>query len=199
MQSESGPLQIAFLTGQSDPASCALSAEQGAFLRQLQGTGRQLVDCNYPYHRNSAPHRRMPLWRASLSNARRYLAARHARLADADRKRMHALLDQAPMTLLFAGSCGLQLLTALQLPDALRARLAVFADGPVGDAPAAFGRLRVVQGRSDWISRTLFDGHIDARPACGHMAYLRNAEVLAECQRFVAQIERTRQGAAYAH
>ncbi|KPL48168.1 hypothetical protein XAXN_15320, partial [Xanthomonas axonopodis] len=55
MQSESGPLQIAFLIGQSDPASCALSAEQGAFLRQLQGTGRQLVDCNYPYHRNSAP------------------------------------------------------------------------------------------------------------------------------------------------
>lgn len=125
VRSESSPLQIAFLTGQSDPASCALSTEQGAFLRQLQGTGRQLVDCNYPYRRNSAPHRRTPLWRASLSNARQYLAARHARLAEADRKRVHALLDQRPMTLLLAGSCGLQLLTALQLPDALRARLAV--------------------------------------------------------------------------
>lgn len=88
VRSESSPLQIAFLTGQSDPASCALSTEQGAFLRQLQGTGRQLVDCNYPYRRNSAPHRRTPLWRASLSNARQYLAARHARLAEADRKRV---------------------------------------------------------------------------------------------------------------
>ncbi|AEO42808.1 hypothetical protein LN565_16380 [Xanthomonas euvesicatoria pv. euvesicatoria] len=199
VRSESGPLQIAFLTGQSDPASCALSAEQGAFLQQLQGAGRQLLDCNYPYRRNGAPHRRTPLWRASLSNARQYLAARHARLAEADRKRVHALLDQAPMTLLLAGSCGLQLLTALQLPDALRARLAVFAYGPVCDAPSVFGQLRVVQGRSDWISRTLFDGQVDARPACGHMAYLRNAEVLAECQRFVAQIERMRQGAAHAH
>ncbi|WP_372356278.1 hypothetical protein ACCP99_13865 [Xanthomonas sp. NCPPB 3443] len=199
VRSESGPLQIAFLTGQSDPASCALSAEQGAFLQQLQGAGRQLLDCNYPYRRNGAPHRRTPLWRASLSNARQYLAARHARLAEADRKRVHALLDQAPMTLLLAGSCGLQLLTALQLPDALRARLAVFAYGPVCHAPSVFCQLRVVQGRSDWISRTLFDGQVDARPACGHMAYLRNAEVLAECQRFVAQIERMRQGAAHAH
>ncbi|KEZ96648.1 hypothetical protein A11M_0114260 [Xanthomonas vasicola pv. vasculorum NCPPB 895] len=199
MRSELGPLQIAFLTGQSDPASCALSAEQVALLEQLQGAGRQLVDCNYPYHRNSAPHRRIPLWRASVANARQYLAGRNARVTHADRARVHALLEQAPMTLLLAGSCGLQLLTALQLPDALRARLAVFAYGPVCRAPAAFGELRVVQGRSDWISRALFDGHIDLRPACGHMAYLRNAEVLAECQRFLAQLERTRWNTTHAH
>ncbi|UXA68701.1 hypothetical protein M0D46_16740 [Xanthomonas prunicola] len=192
MRNEPGPLQIAFLTGQSDPSCCALSAEQVAFVRQLQGKGRQLVDCNYPYRRNSAPHRRTPLWRASVANARQYLAARNARVADADRARVHALLEQAPMTLLLAGSCGLQLLSALQLPDALRARLAVFAYGPVCHAPSAFGQLRVVQGRSDWISRALFGGRVDLRPACGHMAYLRNAEVLADCQRFLTQLERAR-------
>ncbi|MCL1526182.1 hypothetical protein [Xanthomonas nasturtii] len=197
--SEPGTLQIAFLTGQSDPASCALSAEQQAFLQQLRGTGRHCVTCNYPYRHDSAAHRRMPLWRASLSNARQYLAARNARVAAADRARVHALLEQAPMTLLLAGSCGLQLLSALQLPDALRARLAVFAYGPVCHAPAAFGRLRVVQGRSDWISHALFDGQVHARPACGHMAYLRNAEVLAECQRLLVQIERMQPDTTHAH
>jgi hypothetical protein len=192
VRSEPGPLQIAFLTGQSDPSRCALSAEQVAFLRQLQDKGRQLVDCNYPYRRNSAPHRRTPLWRASVANARQYLAARNARVADTDRARVHALLEQAPMTLLLAGSCGLQLLSALQLPDALRARLAVFAYGPVCHAPSAFGQLRVVQGRGDWISRALFGGRVDLKPACGHMAYLRHAEVLADCQRFLTQLERAR-------
>ncbi|UXV86888.1 hypothetical protein IXO134_013910 [Xanthomonas oryzae pv. oryzae] len=87
----------------------------------------------------------------------------------------------------------------MQLPDVLRARLAVFAYGPVCHAPAAFGQLRVVQGRGDWISRVLFDGQVDARPACGHMGYLRNAEVLANCRRFLTQAERTRWDTTHAH
>ncbi|PPU02537.1 hypothetical protein [Xanthomonas arboricola] len=199
VRTDGATLQVAFLTGQSDPESCALSRQQQHFLQQLQGRGRRLIDCNYPYCLDSPPHRHMPLWRASVSNARQYLAARTARVADADRLRVAALLEQAPTTVLLAGSCGLQLLTALRLPQALRTRLAVFAYGPVCDAPAAFGQLRVVQGRGDWISRALFAGAPDLTPACGHLHYLRDATVLAECQAFIARVERAAQGRAHAH
>ncbi|MBD4098664.1 hypothetical protein GUH75_17285, partial [Xanthomonas citri pv. citri] len=88
---------------------------QQHFLQQLQGPGRRLIDCNYPYRSASPTYRHMPLWRASVSNARQYLAARAARVADADRMRVVALLEQAPTTVLLAGSCGLQLLTVLRL------------------------------------------------------------------------------------
>lgn len=199
VRTDSATLQIAFLTGQSDPESCALSMQQRHFLQQLQGPGRRLIDCNYPYRSASPTYRHMPLWRASVSNARQYLAARAARVADADRMRVVALLEQAPTTVLLAGSCGLQLLTALRLPQALRTRLAVFAYGPVCNAPAAFGQLRVVQGSGDWISRALFAGAPDLTPACGHLHYLRDATVLAECQAFIAQVEQAVQGRGHAH
>ncbi|PPT33324.1 MULTISPECIES: hypothetical protein [Xanthomonas] len=199
VRTDGASVQVAFLTGQSDPERCALSGEQQQFLHQLQGAGRRLIDCNYPYHSAGPPHRRTPLWRASVCNARQYLAARGARVADADRMRVVALLEQAPRTVLLAGSCGLQLLTALQLPQALRARLAVFAYGPVCTAPATFGQLRIVQGRGDWISRLLFGAAPDLRPACGHLHYLRDAAVLAECQAFIAQIEQAVQGRDHAH
>ncbi|WP_184375155.1 hypothetical protein [Xanthomonas arboricola] len=189
MPNERPLLQIAFLTGQSDRARCALSAEQQQFLQALQGAGRRLIDCNYPYRPDSAPHRRTPLWRASLSNARQYLDARAGRVASADRARVAALLQHSPVTVLLAGSCGLQLLTALQLPQSARVRLAVFAYGPVCRAPGAFGQVRVVQGRGDWISRALFDGAVAHGPRCGHMDYLRSASVLASCQAFVAEVE----------
>ncbi|KHL59545.1 hypothetical protein [Xanthomonas cannabis] len=189
MPNERPLLQIAFLTGQSDRARCALSAEQQQFLQALQGGGRRLIDCNYPYRPDSAPHRRTPLWRASLSNARQYLGARAGRVASADRARVAGLLQHSPMTVLLAGSCGLQLLTALQLPQSARARLAVFAYGPVCRAPGAFGQLRVVQGRGDWLSRALFDGAVAHAPRCGHMDYLRSASVLASCRAFVAEVE----------
>ncbi|KER84237.1 hypothetical protein [Xanthomonas arboricola] len=199
VRTDGASLQIAFLTGQSDPESCALSMQQQHFLQQLQGPGRRLIDSNYPYRLDSPPHRHMPLWRASVSNARQYLAARAARVANADRMRVVALLEQAPTTVLLAGSCGLQLLTALRLPQALRTRLAVFAYGPVCNAPATFGQLRVVQGNGDWISRALFAGAPDLTPACGHLHYLRDAAVLAECQAFIAQVEQALQGREHAH
>ncbi|WP_126967787.1 hypothetical protein [Xanthomonas arboricola] len=199
VRTDGASLQIAFLTGQSDPKSCALSMQQQHFLQQLQGPGRRLIDCNYPYRSASPTYRHMPLWRASMSNARQYLAARAARVADADRMRVVALLAQVPTTVLLAGSCGLQLLTALRLPQALRTRLAVFAYGPVCDAPAAFGQLRVVQGSGDWISRALFAGAPDLTPACGHLHYLCDAAVLAECQAFIAQVEQAVQGREHAH
>ncbi|PPT70834.1 hypothetical protein [Xanthomonas arboricola] len=199
VRTDGASLQIAFLTGQSDPESCALSMQQRHFLQQLQGPGRRLIDSNYPYRLDSPPHRHMPLWRASVSNARQYLAARAARVAGADRMRVVALLEQVPTTVLLAGSCGLQLLTALRLPQALRTRIAVFAYGPVCNTPGTFGQLRVVQGSGDRISRSLFAGAPDLTPACGHLHYLRDAAVLAECQAFIAQVEQAVQGREHAH
>ncbi|QHG87195.1 hypothetical protein ACCQ13_09650 [Xanthomonas sp. NCPPB 1638] len=199
VRSDAPAVQIAFLTGQSDPASCALSAQQRDFLQQLHGDGRQLIACNYPYRSDMAPHRRVALWRASVSNARHYLAARAARVAYSDRMSVQALLAQAPMTVLLAGSCGLQLLTALQLPQELRAHLAVFAYGPVCRNPATFAQLHSVQGRSDWISRALFRGPVQLAPACGHLDYLTTAKVLSECQAFVATVQQTQRGRVHAH
>ncbi|MEA9559305.1 hypothetical protein [Xanthomonas campestris] len=182
-------LQIAFLTGQSDPQRCALSEEQRLFLQQLHGHGRRLLDCNYPYRPDGAAHRRVPLWRASAANARQYLAARSGPVAPPERAAVITQLEPVPLTLLLVGSCGLQLLAALHLPAPLRARVAVFAYGPVANALAPFERQCIVQGRRDWISRALYRGPVDMQPACGHMDYLCDSTVRAACKAFASEVE----------
>lgn len=193
MRSEAA-LQIGFLTGQSDPAGCALSPVQQRFLHRLAGPGRRLLASNYPYHAAPGAHRAVPLWLASVHNGRQYLAARAGRADPQARAQLLALLARAPMTVLLAGSCGLQLLDALALPAAARSRVAVFAYGPVAKRmpPVALGFC--VRGRHDGLSRLLFRGTVDAVPACGHLDYLADPQVLRLCRDFVAEVERVARG-----
>lgn len=180
-------IQIAFLTGRSDRAGCALSPEQAAFLAQLAAPGRTLLPRNFPYPTHSAPHRRVPLWRASLANWAEFRAARRPSFAARYRPAVQAMLERAPRTVLLAGSCGLELLLGLDLDEAALSRIAVFAYGPVAHARPRC-RALLAQGRRDRLSRW-FGPTPDRLVDAGHLDYLRAPEVLALCREFVAAIE----------
>jgi hypothetical protein len=180
-------LQIAFLTGSSNPKSCALSPDQEAFLARLSGPSRHICDRNFPYHASSPAFRHTPLLKASLSNTVQFLASRRRGFSERYQPTVQALLDEADHTVFLAGSCGLELLANLTLRPEQLSGVSVFAYGPVArHRPAC--TIMTVQGTRDMLSRTLF-GPADAIVATGHMDYLRSDAVLSLCQVFLARVE----------
>lgn len=172
------PLQVFYLTGQSDPPRCALSPSQEAFLDALPLPASAKLRLNFPYAADTAPWRPNSLAIASLNNAVLYVRSRTAGFA----RHAPAVLqqiDRAEQTLILAGSSGLELLANLQLPREALRTVHVFAYGPVGRGlpPCA---CTLVQGRYDWISRAWFR-EVDHRVNCWHRDYLESPEVLALC------------------
>lgn len=183
------PLQIAFLTGASDPRSAALSPEQNAFLDALPAPDSWKVRTNFPYPPATSPYRDVPLLLASWRNGRQFLSSRRAGFAERYRPRVLELLEQAERTLLLAGSCGIELLANFRLPVTALARLHAFAYGPVARRwPACDGRL--IQGRRDRLSRACFPA-ADARVEGGHLDYLGDPEVLRLCAAYLRELERS--------
>jgi hypothetical protein len=176
-------VQIAFLTGRSNPDSCALSPTQQTFLERLSGTGRLLVPYNFPYEPTACPYRRTSLLRASLNNFREYRNSRRPGYRQRYAPALKALLAQAPRTVFLAGSCGLELLCNLRLEADDLARTFVFAFGPVARALPDCNRV-VVQGRRDWLSRG-FVAQPDYAIACGHLDYLGNERVQQLCEALI--------------
>jgi hypothetical protein len=182
------PLQIAFLTGQSDPEGCALAPSQTAFLESLPAPPSAKLARNFPYWESTPPHRETGLLRASWNNGRQYAAARHPTFAARYRPDVLAMLERAERHVLLAGSCGLELLAALALPADVLARVHVFAYGPVARRRPSCDLL-IVQGRRDWLSRAYFPA-ADARVDCGHLDYLECPAVRDLCRAFLARQER---------
>ncbi len=179
--------RIAFLTGQSDPERCALSPLQAGLLTELQPQAQD-IDClslNYPWSTDSADWRAVPLWRASLANARQYRAA--LRGDEPALSIARARLLQAPRSLLLVGSCGLSLLDALlrEVDPDQRSRIRVIAYGAVGPSWPTAIQGHLLRGRRDWISRLLGPRALAPdRVAvqaldCGHMDYLQQAQARA--------------------
>jgi hypothetical protein len=179
-------LQIAFLTGQSNPACWALSPLQAAFLAQLQRDDRQLHGWNFPYQPESLPHEAVPLLKASVHNSAQYLLSRRQSFSERYQAAVLTMLSRHPHTVLLAGSCGLELLNNLRLPPIWLRRVSVFAYGPVARRSPHCQHL-LVQGRRDGISR-LFFSQVDHLVDCGHMDYLQQATVLALCDRFLNHV-----------
>lgn len=181
-------LQIAFCTGRSDPARCALSPVQAAFLANLAAPGRRLVPVNFPYDEATPPWMHTPLLRASLANLREYLASRRLSFAERHRGSVLALLGRAPHTVLLAGSCGGELLANLALDAEALCRVSVFAYGPVARRLPAC-RLLSVRGQGDWLARWASPPADRIVPG-GHMRYLSEPAVLELCRAFIADVER---------
>jgi hypothetical protein len=180
-------LQIAFLTGQSDPRSCALSPTQRRFLDGLGAPGAIKVRLNFPYRAGTPAHADISLLRASYHNAIQYLAARGRAFRERHRGRVLDLLAEADRTLFLAGSCGLELLAGLDLPAPALARIRVFAYGPVARRRPAVA-CRLVQGRRDWISRLWFR-EPDLRIEAGHLDYLERPDTRAACEDYVRLVQ----------
>lgn len=179
-------VQIAFLTGRSNPDSCALSPLQRAFLDRLAGPERVLVPYNFPYRPTDTPHRPTSLLRASLNNYREYRDSRHEAYRQHYQPAVKALLARAPRTVFLAGSCGLELLFNLQLEPEDLAKTCVFAFGPVARAFPNCRRV-VVQGRKDWISKW-FVASANYNVDCGHLDYLRHEQVHRLCEALVRSL-----------
>lgn len=181
-------LQLAFLTGQSNPQCCALSAQQAHFGQALLGPGRVLRLQNFPYQEATPAHAPVALWRASWHNAAQYLSSRRPGFVRRYRDAVLQMLDATPHTLVLSGSCGLELLANLMLPaDALQ-RISLLAYGPVARRAPACARLLTVAASADWISRWGY-GPAMRSIAGGHMDYLAQPELLALVQRFAAEVE----------
>jgi hypothetical protein len=175
--------QVLFLTGQSNPRSCALSPTQHTFLDALPLDEEAKVRLNFPYDAALAPYCPVPL---ALATARHALLAVR-RLGRGFRERYRpavlARLAGAEHTVVLAGSIGLDLLTRLELPDELLARTDVFAYGAVGGRAPACRTFRVA-GRRDHLARWWA---ADAAVATGHLDYLESPEVLRLCVDFLGR------------
>lgn len=190
------PLQIAFLTGQSDPSGSALSPEQERFLDALPGGPEGKVRLNFPYPeeaRPRRPHREVPLLPASWNNYSQYLASRRPEFAARHRPAVSRLLARAETTLFLAGSCGLELLVNLDLPAGELAGVRVFAYGASARRRPACA-LRTVHARWDWVALLGARGRLgppDFRVGGGHLGYLRNPKVLELASAYVEEIRRS--------
>ncbi|HWJ09628.1 MAG TPA: hypothetical protein VNS46_09655 [Nocardioides sp.] len=179
-------LQVLFLTGQSDPRSCALSPVQDAFLDDLPVPETAKVRLNFPYDAASAPYRTVPILIGSLRHLvlfwrihllRRRWAARH-------RPQVEEQLRPADRTLVLAGSIGLDLLGRLDLPRDLLDRLTVVAYGAVATRPPDCRTIRVAS-RGDHLARWWSR---DVEVDCGHLDYLSSPELAALCRRVAAEL-----------
>jgi hypothetical protein len=179
-------LQLAFLTGQSNPDSWALSPAQTTFLSRLQREGRSLHAGNFPYVPAPPPHVATSLFKASFHNTAQYVLSRRASFAAQHQAGMVALLSRHPHTVLLAGSCGLELLANLRLSPAWLSRVSVFAYGPVARRVPACRHV-MVQGSRDWLSNLYFN-QPDHVVTCGHMDYLQQDVVLALCDAFITHV-----------
>lgn len=180
------PLQVAFLTGQSDPDRCALSPVQHRFLDGVPVPEVAKVRVNFPYDHDTRPYRDVSLVTASWHNGWQYLRSRWPSFASAHRGHVEALIERADVTVLLAGSCGLELLANLDVPPIMLARVRVFAYGPVARRVPACD-VTSVRGRRDWLARrglTMTEHVVD----CGHLDYLECAEVQTLCAAFVARV-----------
>jgi hypothetical protein len=175
--------QVLFLTGQSDPRSCALSPVQHAFLDALPVPDDAKVRLNFPYDASLAPYRPVPLPLATASHV--VLGVRRLGRTFLERHRPVVLdrLTATDRSVVLAGSIGLDLLARLRLPEDVLASLDVFAYGPVCRRAPACRTFRVT-GRRDHLARWW---PCDATVDTGHLGYLQSAEVLRLCRDFLAQ------------
>lgn len=182
------PLQIAFITGRSDPDCWLLSPLQSAFIQQLAMPERRLITYNFPYvEPDDSTYRVPPLLTASYHNTCEYLLSRRSSFISRYQSGVLALLEQAPHTLFLAGSCGLELFNNLKLPAGLMNNVSIFAYGPVARRRPECNH-RLVQGSHDVISRFWFR-QADSYLACGHLDYLSKPQLLADCQAFINRVE----------
>ena len=179
-------LQVLYLTGQSDPRSCALSPVQHAFLDELPVPETVKVRLNFPYDARLAPYREVPIWLGSLRHLVLFVRIRllMTSWAAKHRPRVEEQLRRADHTLVLAGSIGLDLLGRLGLPSDLLDRLTVVAYGAVATRPPDCRTIRVASS-SDHLARWW---RRDLEVESGHLDYLGSREFAELCHRVAGEL-----------
>jgi hypothetical protein len=176
--------KIAFLTGLSNPESCALSKIQKQFMTKLESPETYKIYLNFPYI-PSIGEENEPLWRASLHNTQQFFSIpTHQRLA---RRHLEELAKAANHLIFITGSCGLEILNVSLSEEVANKTLHVYALGPVAWQKSTYS-CTLIQGSSDYISK-LFFRKVDFQPNdVNHMNYLESIEVFEFINRHSRQL-----------
>ena len=180
------PFRVIFITGQSNPLSWTLSPVQQDFLNDLGLSADEIYLLNFPYQDGSHQYSKINILLASYHNVKNYWQSRSKSFKQKYQQDVIRLVSEAQHTLFIAGSCGLELLNNLFLPQTCLNKLSIFAFGPVSRSYPNTNTL-LVQGERDWISRFFFRS-VDCRVPCSHMSYLNEPKVREACILCIADI-----------
>jgi hypothetical protein len=179
-------LQMAVLTGQSDPRRCALSPLQANFLAAVAPERCIRIQANFPYWTDSPAYRATSLAAASFNNGWMYLRSRRRGFREIRGAGVEELVDRHPKTIFLTGSCGLEIFNNLRLSSELMNRVSIFAYGPVARRLPDCDHVLIGSSR-DRLSRHFFPNP-DHVVECGHLDYLVEPAVLALCRDFVQRV-----------
>lgn len=179
--------KVVWLSGASDPFSSALSGAEERLLASFDVPREEIVWSNFPYAGPSSL-RRVPLPLAALSNVLQFLVASTPVYRWFAARHWRALCDSTSCVLVVAGSCGAQLLRALERTSPAGVRVHALALGPVSwRAPRGLERALVgtADGYSRMFTRTYPSARVDAVAGVTHMDYLESEDVLRRVREWV--------------
>jgi hypothetical protein len=173
-------LKVVWLSGASDPFSSTLSDAEERFLESFTLPRDQVVWSNFPFT-GPCKRRHVPLPMAALSNVLQFLVASTPVYRWFAGRHWRALCASASSVLVVAGSCGAQLLRALEraTPDGVAVH--ALALGPVAwRAPRCLDAALVGtdDGYSRVFARSLPTELVEAVPGVDHMSYLESDDVV---------------------
>jgi hypothetical protein len=171
------PRKVVFVSGLSDPATCALTAEQHAFLRALPIEEEAKVGWNFPFVACDRPRGSPPLWLAGWRNYRQFRDASGEAYRRLGEPHWRSLRDSTAQLCVITLSCGLEIVNRFLDPIRDTEKVRVIALGPVARRRPAVPHT-LVQGQADWISRRFFPAADVTISAVGHMDYVTCPDVL---------------------
>jgi hypothetical protein len=183
----SSPYKVAFLTGLSNPRSCALSNIQKHFLTSLEVPEHYKLYLNFPYLPSTGEENE-PLWKASLHNTHQFFSIALHRTAA--RHHLENLASSTDALILITGSCGLEILNIALTSEVAKKLNHVYALGPVAWQQPVYPRT-LLQGSSDYLSKSFFrnaDRYLDD---IHHMNYLESDSIFKFINQHLKQLVST--------
>ncbi|MEO1526244.1 MAG: hypothetical protein AAFX06_12460 [Planctomycetota bacterium] len=161
--------KVAIVTGLSDPKSTQLSHDQHRFLDAMPIEERWKIRHNFPFLPTTESRRRPSIIWASWNNGWQFARARSNDYRNLSKPHWQALCDSTERLFLITGSCGYQLIDAMEACKNVP-KVHVLALGPVRRGECRFEATKIL-GRRDWIARW-FTPHCDRTVAgVGHLDY----------------------------
>ena len=169
-------VKVAIVTGLSNPRSTRLSAVQHTFLDTLPVPEPYKVRSNFPFVETRRPKHEPSLLAASWNNGYQFASSLRRRFRKEAKPHWQALCDSTDRLLIITGSCGQQLIDALEDCDRLP-NVAVLALGPVRLRSSRFVATKIL-GSRDWIARWFTPNCDHLVPGVGHLDYWKHETVI---------------------
>jgi|JI10StandDraft_1071094.scaffolds.fasta_scaffold243786_2 hypothetical protein len=187
------PYKLVWMSGASDPWSSALSEAEARCLASAEAPAGHVVEANFPY---AGPRRvrRVPLALASVSNVAQFLVASTPLLRRLAVAHWVALCSSTPRVHVVVGSCGAQLLRALEPVTPPGTTVAALALGPVAWRLPRSVELAVV-GDRDPLARVFLRRRerceVQLAPGVGHLGYLDSEAVREQVTAWLRGVTRS--------